>query len=303
MNESPLHHHLPLRTALLALLAGSMILAGCGQSMDAITDDDAVMESSDSIVGGTEARPDYYPWMASVQVGSSTSTTRHVCGASFIDAQWLVTAAHCLGVCDKTTCVPWSTSVLRIRAGSHYSNSGGALLTVAQLFPHPGFDPGTIDNDIGLIKLTSPVQPPPGAYPIDLPKYGEMPLSGTMGTVVGWGAMSEEPMILPDALLRLEAPIISDSTCQRFYGTSAPVNLSHMFCAGYPEGGKDPCWGDSGGPFFLGDPAWEEPSDGHELLLGIVSWGEGCARSRKPGVYTRVSSYVNWINGTRAGNP
>lgn len=103
--------------------------------------------------------------------------------------------------------------------------------------------------------------------------------------VTGWGALSENGNS-PDLLQKVEVPFVDNAKCkQTYFG----LNEQQMLCAGYEEGGKDACQGDSGGPmvFRYSSDQW--------VVAGVVSWGWGCARPNTPGVYTRVSSYAQWI--------
>merc|ERR1712025_1032563 len=104
-----------------------------------------------------------------------------------------------------------------------------------------------------------------------------------MGTSEGGSLASE--------LMKVDVPVVSDDACRDSYGQNDIADS--MIRAGLPQGGKDSCQGDSGGPFIAGEPGSEE-------LIGIVSWGIGCARKGYPGVYTEVSYFVDWIMETMA---
>ncbi|XP_064609087.1 trypsin-3-like isoform X2 [Liolophura sinensis] len=106
-----------------------------------------------------------------------------------------------------------------------------------------------------------------------------------MTTVTGWGTMSSGAGSLPDRLREVDVPVISYSQCSSWV---SGVSSTTMICAGYEEGGKDSCQGDSGGPLVV-------LSGGKWYLLGVVSWGYGCAGRRSPGIYTRVPNYTSWI--------
>ena len=97
------------------------------------------------------------------------------------------------------------------------------------------------------------------------------------------GYTSEGAISLPKFLRKVTVPIVSRTSCNQAYFNGVTVN---MFCAGYAEGGKDSCQGDSGGPMV----------NPYKQLIGVVSWGVGCARPNLPGVYTRVSRYLTWIS-------
>merc|ERR1711953_1035624 len=127
-----------------------------------------------------------------------------------------------------------------------------------------------------------------------LPLQDQVTEAGTMCTVTGWGTLSEGGFSLPNILHKVTVPVVSDADCNESYSSSGYGIADSMICAGLPEGGKDSCQGDSGGPFTCGEsPETRE-------LLGIVSWGIGCARAGYPGVYTEVSHFVEWITETMA---
>jgi len=111
--------------------------------------------------------------------------------------------------------------------------------------------------------------------------------------VTGWGTLSEGGFGLPNVLHKVTVPVVSDEDCNESYSGNGYSVADSMICAGLPDGGKDSCQGDSGGPFIAGEPGSEE-------LIGIVSWGIGCARKGYPGVYTEVSYFVDWIMETMA---
>jgi len=102
------------------------------------------------------------------------------------------------------------------------------------------------------------------------------------------GLTSESGSTLPSALRKVSVPVVARSTCQSEYGASAVT--TNMFCAGLPQGGKDSCSGDSGGPIV-------DASTG--VLLGLVSWGQGCAEAGFAGVYSRLGNYVDYVNSNK----
>ena len=142
-----------------------------------------------------------------------------------------------------------------------------------------------MDNDIALWHLATPIQTSSTIAYAKLPAQGSDPASGTTLTVAGWGVTSENSQSIPSSLRKVSVPVIARATCAADYTGYDITN--NMFCAGYANGGKDSCSGDSGGPII-------EASTG--TLVGTVSWGVGCAEAGKPGVYARLGNYVNYIN-------
>jgi secreted trypsin-like serine protease len=170
------------------------------------------------------------------------------------------------------------------------------VIGVAKWIPHESYDDDTSDNDIALIKLAMASN----QTPVRLIE-AETTLSGdrATATIVGWGRLEEGGAQSP-TLQEVEIPIITNEKCQADYDAVAPGRIEitdNMLCAGFDEGGKDSCQGDSGGPLSVRcdeGSSWEQ--------AGVVSFGIGCARPGNPGVYTRVSRYLDWIQTTMAAN-
>lgn len=85
-------------------------------------------------------------------------------------------------------------------------------------------------------------------------------------------------------LLKVDVPAVSRSQCQANYAGS--LITDSMFCAGLPQGGKDACQSDSGGPIV----------DSTKTVIGVVSWGSGCGEPNSPGVYARIGALLDFIN-------
>uniref|UniRef100_F6TCQ7 Hepsin n=1 Tax=Callithrix jacchus TaxID=9483 RepID=F6TCQ7_CALJA len=172
----------------------------------------------------------------------------------------------------------------------------GLQLGVQAVIYHGGYlpfrDPNSEENsnDIALVHLSSPLPLTEYIQPVCLPAAGQALVDGKICTVTGWGNTQyygQQAGVLQEA----RVPIISNDVCNGadFYGNQIKPK---MFCAGYPEGGIDACQGDSGGPFVCEDSISRTP---RWRLCGIVSWGTGCALAQKPGVYTKVSDFREWI--------
>lgn len=238
------------------------------------------------IVGGLPAPVGAYPWIVSLGVAGQPNSVGHFCGGALLSDRWIVTAAHCV------TPNPDPTS-LKSLAGTNILSSGGKEGTVEKIVVHPNWDRPTFRNDVALIKLAQPVA---GAVPIQLVTSATQPLAdpGILATVAGWGLTREGGQI-SNALRHVGVQIVSNPVCNGPQAYSGSIT-DEMFCAGFVEGGKDSCQGDSGGPFMVFN------GQGGFLLAGVVSWGEGCARPNKFGVYTRISLYAEWIKQQMAAN-
>ncbi|XP_032760944.1 trypsin V-A [Rattus rattus] len=227
-------------------------------------------DNDDRIVGGYTCEEHSVPYQVSLNAGS------HICGGSLITNQWVLSAAHCYH------------PQLQVRLGEHniYEIEGAEqFIDAAKMILHPDYDKWTVDNDLMLIKLKSPATLNSKVSTVPLPQY--CPTAGTECLVSGWGVLKfgfESPSVLQC----LDAPVLSDSVCHKAYPRQITNN---MFCLGFLEGGKDSCQYDSGGPVVCNGE-----------VQGIVSWGDGCALEGKPGVYTKVCNYLNWIHQTIAEN-
>jgi hypothetical protein len=242
---------------------------------------------SGQIVGGAPADPGEWPWQ--VALFADDGVTIWFCGGSLISPHWVLTAAHC--VVDNGG-VQYAPSAVGIVAGLYQLDTpapGYQARGVTQIIVHPAYDNDTLVNDIALLKLASPVilggsgETKTGVIPLVSASIGS--LAGTNSMVTGWGDTESTPQY-PNELHEVQLPIITNTLCQQSYGASV---TSDMLCAGYAEGGKDACYGDSGGPLMVF-------VDGKWQLAGIVSAGYGCADPGYYSVYTRVSSFITWVD-------
>ncbi|XP_036669508.2 trypsin delta-like [Drosophila suzukii] len=219
------------------------------------------------IVGGTATTISSFPWQISLQRSGS-----HSCGGSIYSEYIIVTAAHCLQSV--------SPSVLQVRAGSSYWNSGGVVSKVASFKNHEGYNANTMVNDIAIIRLSTALSFSSTIKAIGLASSN--PANGAAASVSGWGTQSYGSSSLPSQLQYVNVNIVSQASCaSSSYGYGNEIR-STMICAA--SSGKDACQGDSGGPLVSGG-----------LLVGVVSWGYGCAYSNYPGVYADVAALRSWV--------
>lgn len=220
---------------------------------------------SSRIVGGNNAGPGEFKFIASWD-GS--------CGGSLIAPNMVLTAAHCAGIDGP------------LRIGSHLMSSGGVTRTVASQCSHPQYNDATTDNDYLILKLSQAVDT--SKYPVvKLNNDASQPQDDEMLTVIGFGATSEGGSG-SSRLQKVQVPANPHSVCAAQYqGVQRDIHL----CAGFTSGGKDSCQGDSGGPIF-------EMQGTTAVQVGVVSFGDGCARPNKSGVYARVSGAYDWIQST-----
>ncbi|KGL91936.1 Serine protease 56, partial [Charadrius vociferus] len=142
-------------------------------------------------------------------------------------------------------------------------------------------------GDLALLELAGPLAPSSTVSPVCLPSSPAEPSPGTACYIAGWGSLYEEGPAA-DVVMEARVPLLSQETCRGALGRD--LLTSAMFCAGYLSGGIDSCQGDSGGPL-----ACQDPSSHRFILYGITSWGDGCGERGKPGVYTRVAAFADWL--------
>jgi secreted trypsin-like serine protease len=227
------------------------------------------------IVGGEKADIKQHPWQVALQFKGN-----FFCGGSIIAERWVLTAAHCFQISARGA--DW-----RAKAGATNHQTAGAWAEVERVIVHEKYNPKTYENDIALIRLKAPavgrkITLADAATPIGV---------GQPLEVTGWGA-TQEGGGGSNNLMKANVPLVNAAVCNEPSSYNGRVHSS-MMCAGYEEGRIDSCQGDSGGPLV-----WRT-LDG-PVLVGVVSFGDGCARQLKYGVYTRVSAYRDWIDRAMA---
>jgi secreted trypsin-like serine protease len=223
-----------------------------------------------SVVGGSRAEQGEFPFMVRLSMG---------CGGALYSPTLVLTAAHCVGRTGANTGITATLGVVDLNSSSRITRRSDYV------YRAPGY---TGDGrDWALIRLSSPVT---GLATLQIATSTAYD-NGTF-TIAGWGAAAENGR-QQRYLLRATVPFVSDATCSANY--RGQIIAAEEICAGYPAGGTDTCQGDSGGPMFRRDSA------GAWLQVGIVSWGDGCARPNKPGVYTQVSTFAAAIRAGAAG--
>ena len=245
------------------------------------------------ISGGSEQPKslEHYPWMVNL---FSKRMGDHFCGGSLINNNLVLTAAHCL--LDDYGDPQTSTSDLLVRQADKSGRAAGDSRSVISVATHPDYDPDTSTNDIALIRLDKPFNIANHEIvrllnPTTAKTWGK---ANDCAKAIGWGLVDDT---LEDAkvIREVNIKITSKSQCSAQWNESRPTRIPDTaICAGYDNIKKDVCRGDSGGPLVVkGGPT------GH-LLAGLVSFGVLCMHTehKKTGVYTRISSFDNWIRET-----
>jgi len=249
------------------------------------------------VLDGEPAGFGSFPWQALIRVGKGK------CGGVLVNRRHVVTAGHC--VKNKVL-----SSVIVTLGEYHLKSSREPLpdqtFRVIKALVHPRFQfsPAADRFDVAVLRLDRPVRYAPHIAPICLPEVGRDPAPGTQAYVAGWGALIPEdvtgPLISilvpevkrPSVLQVVNVPVITNEKCERWHhdqGIQVQI-WPEMVCAGYREGGKDSCKGDSGGPLMV------QQADGRWVLIGIVSAGFSCGKPGQPGIYHRISGTSDWIS-------
>lgn len=248
---------------ILAAASLNLSTASAAPTPEPIAKTQAAAPVAPPVVGGTRAAQGEFPFMVRLSMG---------CGGALYSPTVVLTAAHCVSGSGNNTSITATAGVVDL-------NSTSAIkVRSTKVYQAPGYN--GYGKDWALIKLAQPINLPTLKIATTT-QYN----TGTF-TVAGWGAATEGGA-QQRYLLKANVPFVSDASCNASYGGDIIAN--EEICAGYAQGGTDTCQGDSGGPMFRRDSAnaW--------VQVGIVSWGNGCARPNYPGVYTEVSTFASAI--------
>lgn len=253
-----------------------------------IKEEDTFKQDADRIVNGTEATKHAYPFMARLIIRWGEESG--MCGGTLISENFVMTAAHCVFHPTKGNIIDSVT----IYFGEHdryaEDDDARAVRSGLQVFLH-SYNKKAHYNDVALIQLSESLQVSANIKPACITDES---FTGkeVNATAIGWGALGSGAE-LSQVLREVDIPVLDDSMCEKSYKTH--FYPEYMMCAGYLNGTKDTCQGDSGGPLFIRE-------NDQFTVIGMTSFGLGCASEGYPGIYTRISAYSSWVKSLLESN-
>ncbi|XP_076005674.1 tissue-type plasminogen activator isoform X2 [Genypterus blacodes] len=259
--------------------------ATCGQRTD-----NTLNRPARRMFGGRDSDITDQPWQVAINAYHSRLRNHfHRCGGILINSCWVLSAAHCFEASDKAE----RLQAVLGRTFRKQNSSSEQIFEVEKFWIHERFDMETFDNDIALLKLKTDIGicaiNSPEVFPVCLPEHGLVLPDWTECEISGYGKDSEFSAEFSERVKRGYVRLWPDDRCVPEVLSGRPIT-SNMLCAGDTRGLDDACKGDSGGPLVC-------KNNGRMTLMGVISWGDGCGQKDKPGVYTRVIHYIDWIDG------
>ncbi|KAL1501658.1 hypothetical protein ABEB36_006950 [Hypothenemus hampei] len=267
------------------------------ENQDILPKNCGYFSSNNRIVNGEDAALNEFPWMALIKYRTSRGRSKFLCGGSIIHKNYILTAAHCL-----------TGEIISVRVGEHdlrteidcevvnktrKCSPPVQEVSVEKIIAHPDFSRQNLRNDIGLIRVSTIHFNEENIRPICLPQDDEKTKLFDAVYVAGWGVIDSVTRVSSNVLQKVRLPIASKANCSAAYRENNIQIIDSQLCAGGVDE-RDSCSGDSGGPMMV--PTIREQINIVFVQQGVVSFGMTfCGTPGFPGVYTRVSYFMDWI--------
>ncbi len=262
---------------LLTILMFTLVSCGPKSEKKVISELNTGTETS-NIVGGVQAAVGEFPFIVSLQ----KKGYGHFCGGTLIGSKWVLTAAHC--VADGIDSV--MIGLYNQKITTNIQNIKPLKIT-----KHPSYDTPESAFDFAIIELSAEAINKPALILPNANTVENLIKTNAVVTVAGWGVQSSASFFggsTPDILRKVNVPLVTNAECSTDADYRGKIADS-MMCAGLKAGGRDSCQGDSGGPMIV------RAKGGTPYVIGVVSWGIGCAKPNKYGVYSKVNYVSDWI--------
>lgn len=251
------------------------------------------------IGGATITSKGEFLHMGAIGWRTKTSTWAFNCGCSIISPQYVITAAHCSRASPTDTTLADLEPKI-VRAGNNnIQNPPFIDLKILRIITHPNYQSPSKYNDIALMELEKTIQFNRVIQPACLWTRSDLKESGNRATISGWGASTEDSLVGSPDLKAANVDVLDDALCNRTLSVITNRNWAgisnHQVCAGNLTGGPDSCQGDSGIPLQVKILLPETFTYNLYYIYGVASFGKGCTRPKLPGIYTKVSSFLDWI--------
>lgn len=276
-----------MAAAFSVLVAGSLPAVADAATSGGTAGHAAHGRPSERIVGGEGASTDDAPWVVALGSRSEFGDARsgQFCGGALVAPDRVVTAAHCV-VSSRSGHVADRPDLKVVAGRTDLNGDSGVEISVSSTWVHPKFSSDSDLWDVAVLKLRRPAVSRDQVLPMVSAGAAAPYRKGTAARVYGWGD-TRDGGSASAALRSVSVRMLRDSSCEQAYpgGPEGTYDARGMVCAGRDSGGKDACQGDSGGPLVV-----------RGRLAGIVSWGTGCGKASRPGVYTRVSAVADEVH-------